>query len=129
MLLDALDELDFELLGLLLGFGRPEELFQDIRVHDERVEVVADDLDVDVLVDELDRLRAERVPEQLPLSARRLNRLVDLGEPDVVARYGAEQRVGGAAPPNGGPGTSTSAANASRMSLFGRHSWAASRPS
>ena len=50
----------------------------------QRLEVVAHRLDVDVLVDQFDRLRAERVPEQLAVAARRLHRFIDLRQPAVV---------------------------------------------
>ena len=73
------DDLDLDLLGLLVRIGRPEHRLEQVGVEDERLEVVADRVDVDVLVDELDRLGAEHVPEQLARAARRLDRLVDLG--------------------------------------------------
>ena len=67
-----------------LGLGRYER-------HD--IEVVVDRLDVHVLVGELDRLRAQRVPEQRPVPRRRLHRLIDLGQPAIVRPVRLQQRV------------------------------------
>ena len=49
---------------------------------------------MDVLVDQLHGLRAEGVPEELAVAARRLHRLVDLGQPAVVLLVGAETGIG-----------------------------------
>ena len=50
-------DLDLDLLGLLLRVGRAQDGLEQVGVEDQRVEVVADRVDVDVLVDELDGLR------------------------------------------------------------------------
>ena len=76
-------ELDLDLLGLL-RVGVRQHRLEQIGVEHERVQVVADGVDVDVLVDQLDGLGAERVPEQLARAAGRLDRDVDLREPAVV---------------------------------------------
>ena len=59
------DELDLDLLGLASGSPVVTELLQDVGVQHQRLQVVAHRFDVDVLVDQLDGLGAERVPEQL----------------------------------------------------------------
>ena len=61
----AAADLDLDLLGLLVRSGDAEHGLEQVGVEDQRVEVVADRVDMDVLVDQLDRLGAERVPEQL----------------------------------------------------------------
>ena len=71
------DELDLDLLGLL-RVGVREHRLEQIGVQHQRLEVVADGVDMDVLVDQLDRLGPERVPEQLAVAAGGLHRLVDL---------------------------------------------------
>ena len=53
-------------LAFLLGIRRAQHGFEQVGVEDERLQVVADGVDVDVLVDQLDRLRAQGVPEQSP---------------------------------------------------------------
>ena len=63
----------------------------------QRLDVVAHRLDVDVLVDQLDGLRAEGVPEQLAVAARRLHRLVHLRQPAVVGLVGTRHGSGDSA--------------------------------
>ena len=52
------------------------------------------DLDLDVLVDQVDRLRAERVPHQPAGDVGGPDRLVDVGEPAVVVAIRRQHRVG-----------------------------------
>ena len=78
----------------LLRVGRAHHRLEQLGVEHERLEVVAHRIDVDVLVDELDGLRAERVPHELAGAARRLHRDVDLRQPAVVGLEPQEHRVG-----------------------------------
>ena len=50
----------------------------------QRLQVVADGIDMHVLVDQLNGLGAQGVPEQLAVAAGRLDRLVNLRQPAVV---------------------------------------------
>jgi hypothetical protein len=70
-------------LALRSGSG-VEHRFEQFGVEDDFVQVVADGLDVDVLVDQFDGLGAERVPEQRAGAAGGLDGDVDLREPAVV---------------------------------------------
>ena len=67
-------DLDLDLLRLLVGIRGAQHGFEQVGVEHERLEVVADGIDVDVLVDQLDRLRPERVPQKLARAGRRLAR-------------------------------------------------------
>src|ERR1044071_2301121 len=51
-------------------------------------------LDMDMLVDQLDRLRAEAVPEELAVPTRRPHRLIHFAQPAVVAPVALEEAVG-----------------------------------
>src|ERR1700686_4465983 len=95
MLLDALDELDLQLLGLLLVVPLRDEVFEDVTVHHERLKIVADYLDMHVLVDELDSLCAQSVPEEFALASWWMHGLVDLCEPDVVGAIRRERGIRG----------------------------------
>ena len=122
-------ELDLDLLGLLVGIRSAEHRLEQLGVQDQRVEVVADGVDVDVLVDQLDRLRrrararaacpcrstasATRRPARASGSRSRTG--VRTGSGETASQMRAR--------------TLKSAAKASRMSLFGRHSCAAISPS
>ena len=54
-------------LRLLAGFGVLEDVLQHLGVQDQRLEVVAHRLDVDVLVDQFDGLGARACQSSLPL--------------------------------------------------------------
>ena len=83
------------------------------------------DSTMDVLVDQLDGLRAKGVPEQLAVAARWLHRLVDLRQPPVVGLGRGSGTGPATAPPRWCRAREYSAANLSRISLFGRHCCAA----
>ena len=72
----ASDELDLDLSRLLAGLGILENFLQDLRIHDQRLDIIAHRFDVDVFVDQFDSLRAEGVPEQLAVAAGRLHRFI-----------------------------------------------------
>ena len=91
----AVGDLDLDLLRLLVGVGRAKHRVQHVGVEHQRFQIVADSVNVDVPVDEVDGLRAEGVPEELARSGRRLHRLVDLAEPAVVGLVRFQARVGG----------------------------------
>ena len=78
-----------------------EEVLQHLRVEDQRLQVVTHRLDVDVLVDEFDRLGPQGVPEQFAVAAGRLHRFIDLRQPAVVLLVGAEARIGRERLPDG----------------------------
>src|SRR5665213_404324 len=84
MLAQTGSELDRDLLALPGGIRRAEDRFEQISVQDKRVQVVADRLDMDVLVNQFNRLRAKPVPEQAPGAVRWYQRLVHLHEPAIV---------------------------------------------
>ena len=65
MLAQAGNEANFDLMRALLRIGILEEAFEHLRIEHQRLEIIAHGLDVDVLVDELDSLRTERMPQQL----------------------------------------------------------------
>ena len=91
---EAVGDLDLDLLRLLVGVRRAEHCVQHVGVEHQRLQVVADGVDVDVPVDEIDGLGAERVPEKLACSGRRLHRFVDLAQPAVVGLVRLQTRVG-----------------------------------
>ena len=64
VLAQAARDLDLDLLGLLARVRSAEDRLEQVGVEDERLEIVANRIDVDVLVDQLDRLRPEDVPER-----------------------------------------------------------------
>ena len=80
----------FHLLRIFQG----ADFLEDVGVHDQRLQVVANGFDVDVLVDEFEGLRAKCVPQQLTVAARRLDGLINLGEPAIVSLEWAEHWVG-----------------------------------
>ena len=65
-------ELDLDLLGLL-RVGIREHGLQQIGVQHQGVEVIPHGVDVDVLVDQLDGLGPQRMPDQLAMTAGRLH--------------------------------------------------------
>ena len=58
--------------------------FDQVGVHDQFIEIVADRFQVRVFVNQLNRLGAEGVPEQLAVSAGGFYGLVNLAQPAVV---------------------------------------------
>ena len=87
-------DLDLDLLRLLVAVGRAEHRVQYVGVEHEGLQVVADGVDVDVPVDEVDGLGAEGVPEELARAGRGLHRFVDLAQPAVVGLVRLQARVG-----------------------------------
>src|SRR5205814_3998325 len=57
--------------------------------------IVAKRVHMDVLMDQLDGLGAKRMPDQLAVTARRLDRLVHLRQPPVVLLVLPEDGIGG----------------------------------
>ena len=110
-------DLDFDRVCLWIL----EEVFEHLSVHDEGVEVIADSLDIDVSVDEVDCFRAKGVPEQLAVAGGRLERVVDLRKPPVVILIRLEQRVRGQRFPELGERWKSSAKR-SRCSVCGSRS-------
>ncbi len=70
-----------------------EEIVEDGGVEDDRLQVRARHLDLDVLVDEVEGLGAERVPDEPSGDVRRADRLVDVGQPAVVGLVLAQHGV------------------------------------
>ena len=81
-------------LAFLLRVGRAQHGLEQFGVQHDLVQVVADGVDVDVLVDQLDGLGAQRVPEQPARAGGRLDGDVDLREPAIVVLVGHQDRVG-----------------------------------
>ncbi len=84
---------DLDLFGLLFGVWGAEDGFEEIGVEYQRFEIVADLVDVDVLVDQRNGLGAEGMSDQPTVTRRRFHRLVDLRQPPVVGFISAECRV------------------------------------
>jgi len=87
-------DLDLDLLRLLVRVRCAKHSFEQVGVEHQGLQVVPDRVDVDVLVDEIDRLRPEDVPEELARPGRGLDRLVDPGKPAVVGLVSTQDRVG-----------------------------------
>src|SRR5438093_1305971 len=83
MALQPMNDLDLDLLGSL-GIGRLKNLVEEVGVEDKGVEVVADRVNVNVFVYQVNGLGPQRVPEEFALTARRSQRLVDLSHPAIV---------------------------------------------
>ena len=79
----------------LSGSGVPSTASRNLGVEHKGLQIVADGVDVDVPMDEVDGLGAEGVPEKSARSGRRLHRLVDLAQPAVVRLVRLQTRVGG----------------------------------
>ena len=90
---------------LLLGARRAEHGVEHVGVEHQRLQVIAHRLDVNVPVDEVDGLGAERMPEELAGSRRGLQRLVHLAQPAVVGFVRLQARVGGRSRPRGARGS------------------------
>ena len=73
-----LDLLDRDVLAL-----PGHQVLDGLRIQDDRFGALRD-LDLDVLVDQVDRLRAESVPHQTTGDVGRADGLVDVGQPAVV---------------------------------------------
>ena len=87
-------DLDLDLRRLLVGVGRAEHRVQYVGIEHQGLQVVADGVDVDVPVDEVDGLGAERVPEELARAGRGFHRFVDLAQPAVVGLVRLQARIG-----------------------------------
>ena len=111
---------DLDLARLSSPGPHPSGSPQHLSVQNERLDVVTDRFHVDILVDEIHCLGAQSMPEQLAVPAGRLDRLIDLRQPAVILLVRAEQGSGDSASQIV-PRTLYSAANLSRISLFGRH--------
>ena len=99
---EPLGDSDLDLLRPLLRVCRAEHGVEHVGVEHQRLQVIAHRLDVNVPVDEVDGLGAERVPEELARSGRGLQRLVHLAQPCVVGFVRLETRVGGDRVPEAG---------------------------
>ena len=60
-------DLDLDLLRFLPWIGRAEHGLKEIGVEHERFEVVSDGVNVDVLVNQLNGLRAKCMPQRRPV--------------------------------------------------------------
>ena len=87
----ARDDLDLQFFRFLLIV---DHLLQEVGVDDERIEIVAHGFDVDVFVDEVERLRAEGVPQQFAVTAGRPDRFIHLRQPAIVVFVAAQNRIG-----------------------------------
>jgi hypothetical protein len=72
MLPEAARQLDRDFLGLLFRVRVAEDRFEQSGIQNQCIEVVADRVDMDVLVDQLDGLGAQPMPEEPPRAAGRL---------------------------------------------------------
>ena len=74
----ALRYLDFNLFGLFSGIGRTQQRFDQIGVEHDVVEIIAHGFDMDILVNQINRLGPQGVPEQRALTGGRLHRDIHL---------------------------------------------------
>src|SRR5260370_16732790 len=84
MLAQPGDNLDLDLSRLLGWLSVLKNLFQYLRIHHERLDIVPHRLNVDVLVDEFDGLGPQSMPEQSAVAAGRLHRFINLCQPTVI---------------------------------------------
>ena len=93
VLTQASDQLDLDFSGTLAGFSIRKNLFQDVCIKHQRLDVIAHRFEVDVLIDQLDGLGAERVPQELAVATGWFHRLIDLRQPACNQSCGAQARV------------------------------------
>src|ERR1017187_5053541 len=73
VLAEAGDEQHLYFPALLHRIGIFEDVVEDLGVHDQGLHVIADGLDMNVLIDEVNGLGAQRVPEQFAVAAGRFD--------------------------------------------------------
>ena len=87
------NDLNLDLARLLFRLSVAQNPFQYLRVHDQSIDIIPYRFHMNILIDELDCLRTQGMPEQFSVSAGRLHGFIDLRQPFIVAGISAEARI------------------------------------